>query len=737
MQTYADDGAARAAGEKFMNAASKKKKDTAPEQAPRVRTPIERTVWLADLTYTQQTVAADVMPNAVGGIATFTETRLALPEPIRLFKYPEKLIEALERDGCPGIIGFSNYIWNGRLSVEFARAIKKASPDTVVVFGGPNYPVDPAEQERQLREHPEVDFTIIKEGELAFAVLVEALQEDGYDVEKTKRRELASVHSMGADGTPHLTTNIDRIRDLAEIPSPYATGRMDEFFDGMLLPIVQTNRGCPFSCTFCVEGVKYYNKVYRNGAEKVRSELDYIGRKMAKLRKTGGRNDLFIANSNFGMYREDIDTCQELARTRKRFGWPEYINVATGKNQKERVLAVSKMVDGAIRLSGSVQSLDPDVLDNIKRSNISADGLMELALAADEIGANSYSEIILGLPGDSRKAHFRTVRTVMDAGFTNLYLFQLMLLPGTDMDTPETKRQFGMVTRYRVLPRCYGEYTLFGERLAAAEIEEICVASKDLSFEDYLECRQMHLVVTIFHNDGVFLTLLKLLRMLNLSVFRWIELLQQAELPPRLKELFAAFERETREELWDSRDELAAFTREPGIVKKFIDGDLGNNLLFVHKTLAITQHVRELAELANDTIRECLKEAGRDSEENLAFVDEALRYHMVRMSNLFENRDEEPAVTFEYDVRAFEEDQRPGPVASYRLPAPKTYRFALDDVQSELIERYISIYGATPVGLGRILSKVYVRKLFRHPVETDAVLEAASEYQMHIAGLQN
>lgn len=707
-------------------------------EGPPPNHPVNLRVWIADLTYTQQTIAADVMPNAVGGIATYVEAHLELPEPVRVFKYPEKLAEALEAGPIPDVIGFSNYIWNGSLSEGFARVIKQRAPRSVVVFGGPNYSIAPSEQEAYLRARPQVDFYIIKEGELAFLRLLEAISEEGGDVEAVKARQIPSVHALGADGRVHLSTTIERIRDLAEIPSPYVSGKLDEFFDGMLLPILQTNRGCPFSCTFCVEGVNYYNKIYRSSAEKVSAELDYIGRRMAGLRAKGGRNDLFIADSNFGMYREDLQTCRELARTRKDYQWPEYINVATGKNQKERVLEASRLIDGALRLSGSVQSLDAQVLKNIKRNNISADGLMDLALRAAEVGANSYSEIIMCLPGDSKVKHFGTVQTVMDAGFTNIYLFQLMMLPGTEMSTPEDKARYAMDLRYRVLPRCYGRYPVLGEQVVAAEIEEICVANSTLSFEDYLECRRMHLLVTLFHNDGVFGTLLTLLRMLKVSVWRWIEILLEEKVDGPLGALFEAFIEATRSELWTKREDLEAFIQQPDVVERFVAGELGNNLLFVHKTIAVTRHVTELADLARRTIRRLLAETGQDSAEHLAFVDDALAYHRARMSYLFDRRDEEVVENLKFDIPAFEEDAKPKPVSSYRLPASRSYRFVLSDAQKALIDRYLGIYGHSPVGIGRILSKVYVRKLFRSAITADAQLRAdESEFRVRIAGLQN
>lgn len=326
--------------------------------------PAKCSVWLADLTYTQQTLSSELMPAAVGGIATFCDANVSLVRPTRVFKYPERLIAALESDGVPDIIGFSSYVWNSSLASAFARRIKKVRPETVVVFGGPNYPSTAEEQERYLRAHDEFDFFIVKEGEVAFARLVAALVESGLD-KAAVHGKIGSVHSVDANGAVHLMPPVDRLRDLTVIPSPYITGKLDEFFDGRLLPIIQTNRGCPFSCTFCVEGTRYYNKIYTNATEKVAGELEYIGRRMCDLRAQGGRNDLFIADSNFGMYKDDLETCRAIACQQEKYGWPEYINVATGKNQKKRVLEAARLVSGALRLSGSIQSLTPAVLERL------------------------------------------------------------------------------------------------------------------------------------------------------------------------------------------------------------------------------------------------------------------------------------------------------------------------------------------------------------------------------------
>ena len=50
--------------------------------------------------------------------------------------------------------------------------------------------------------------------------------------------------------------------DLTLIPSPYLSGRLNEFLDGRLMPVIQTNReDAHLVWTFCTEGQTYWSKV--------------------------------------------------------------------------------------------------------------------------------------------------------------------------------------------------------------------------------------------------------------------------------------------------------------------------------------------------------------------------------------------------------------------------------------------------------------------------------------------
>ncbi|WP_369192346.1 radical SAM protein [Streptomyces sp. R08] len=669
-------------------------------------------IWLADLTYTQQSISSEIMPQAIGGIATYLGTQVDMTHRVRIFKYPEKLADELAKGPTPDIIGFSCYVWNINLSLAFAERIKEALPHIITVFGGPNYPAHEGEQEEFLRTRlgRSVDFYVDREGEQAFAGLVGALVRSDGDLAPV-HGTVAGVHSIDAAGRAHLPAAGPRLASLASVPSPYRAGLMDEFFDGRLVPTVQTNRGCPFSCSFCVEGTRYYSKIAKKTAERVRQELLYIGARMAALiDRDGCRNELLITDSNFGMFPEDLDICDAIVECQDTYGWPRYIDLTTGKNKRDRVLEAISRTRGTMTLSGSVQSLNPEVLAQVRRSNIDAGQLMDVALAAAEQGTGTYSEVILGLPGDSKEAHFSTLDQLIAARFDRLNMFQLTLLPGSDLWSPDQRSEHSMRTRFRVIPRSFGEFEVLGRRLAAAEIDEVCVELPTLSFDDYVDCRQMNLFISAAYNDGTFELLTKLLRTQHCSVFRWLQILQEPPKQGVLSDVVRGFRDETRDQLWDSADELGAYAQEH--IKDYISGKLGSNLLYTYRALMLSTAFDGLAAEAGRAARQTLAEAGRLTPPIDEFITEAQEYHRLQLSGVLGTNVVEPLrQEARFDLAAFLD--APMDSAPVPLSAPTVRSFELSETQLDVLKTYREQFGDSPQGVGRMLTKVRFQDLRR------------------------
>lgn len=663
-------------------------------------------IWLTDLTYTQQTISSDVVPAAIGMIAEYSEKYLREKiQKIDLFKYPEDLVEKLNISK-PDIFAVSNYIWNSNLSYLFCKRIKEIFPMVKIIMGGPNFPTISFEQKEFLMKRPEVDYYIVKESEHAFAKLVEHIIEPKkYDI-----REVPNLVYLDKKELK-CSKNIERIMDLSLIPSPYLSGRLDKFLDGKLLPVIQTNRGCPFSCTFCTEGQTYWSKVRKKEKKIISQEIKRITRGIKKKSNKMSRDDLLIADSNFGMFNEDIDTCHVIAEEQKKNGYPKYINVATGKNRKEKVLESAKILNGALKLAGSVQSLDGEVQKNIKRSNISSDAIMEMALNANEIGANSYSEVILGLPGDSFDSHVKTLKTLVDANFNTISMYQLMMLPGTELNSSETRRKYGMKTGYRVLPRCFGFFQILGKEFSVAEIEEICIQNNTLSFDDYLKSRKLDFFVNVFYNDAIFEDLLHFLENIGISKWEWINFLFKNYKKFKFKNLVNEFIKDTKNEL-SNLESLKNFVSDKDNIKKYISGEFGNNLMFKFKSLSLTVYAEEMFEMVSKLTNDFVYLQNIDNTDCLNLIDELINFTKYKVINIF-NQNNDFKVGFRFNISRIKKIKKISDVNKIKFKNIRKVLFV--NQGKEEISKYTKIYGSDTNGLTRILSRVYLKKLMRTP----------------------
>ena len=168
--------------------------------------------------------------------------------------------------------------------------------------------------------------------------------------------------------------------------------------------------------------------------------------------------------------------------------------------------------------------------------------------------------------------------------------------------------------------------------------------------------------------------------------------------------------------MWDTREDLIDYIRLPGLIKRYIDGELGNNLLYVYRTRAITQCVAGLRDLAREATSQILQDSDIEIAETMEFVEDALTYQSMRFSNIFQNRDTVPRIVLDYDLIEFEKERTPKKFDHYRFAEPKTFDFVLNQEQEDLIGRYLATFGNSTTGIARIVSRVYVKKLYRRPV---------------------
>lgn len=666
-------------------------------------------IFLADLTHvTPLGWGTETIPYAVACIKSWlcAHSPNADQFDVRLFKHPQQFIDAVLASE-PVVVGLSNYMWNLDLSYSIAAAIKQRRPETLIIFGGPNYPIDDGAREEWLAAHPAVDVHVSGEGEGPFTALVDAWYAQR-DIDAVKRQPIAGSHSI-VEGQFMRHGDVGaRMANLDMIPSPYLAGYLDEFLsDVTIVPLLESNRGCPFTCTFCVDGIGARTKVYWKSASRFEEELEYIAQ-----RYSGKVLDL--ADVNFGMYKQDVDVTKAIVRVRERHGYPAYVHVATGKNQKARVLECVDLLGGSLRVSASVQSLDPEVLANIKRENIAVDELVQVAKSFNASDANTYSEVILGLPGDTKEKHMDSVLQLADADMKLISLFTLMMLDGTELTTKASMAKWACQTKFRIVPRCFGAYRFGDQLLLSAEPEEVAVGSNTMSFDDYLECRRFALTMGLFYQDRILYELYGFLKVNGIppSVFLRTMHDRAHTFSDGIGELYRSFNEATRDELWDRRDALEAFVKsDESVIQKYITGELGNNVVFRHRALALLNLVDEIHEAAFAVADELLQARdARAAEPHSAYLAELKRYSAMRKRDLF-GAPVRYAETFSHDFsRLVDQDFAEWPVA---LEQPVEIVFEHTREQQDMLMSQYAQYGKELNAIGRIISRMATSKLQR------------------------
>lgn len=387
------------------------------------------------------------------------------------------------------VVGFSVYVWNIRISLELARRIKSLAPDTVIVFGGPQVP---DQSEGFLKRHACVDLVCHGEGERVFAFILE-------NMERRDWRQVPSVSFLDERGGYVRTPPLERMRDLSDVPSPYLSGFFDPLVrghpKGKWIALWETNRGCPFSCTFCDWGSAVQSKIYQFPMDRVCGELEWFAR--------SGVEFIFCADANFGILPRDLEIARRAAQLSGEYGCPRALSVQNTKNVTENAYRVQKTLAEAGLNKGvaiSLQSMDTGALGAIKRRNISVGAFQQLQQRFSREGIETYTDIILGLPGETYDSFADGVGAVIQGGQHNRIQFNnLSVLPNAEMGDEAYQKKYGLVLVEASLVNVHG---FLGEGDAGVmERQQLVVATAALPKTDWVRERVFSWMTALLHFD--------------------------------------------------------------------------------------------------------------------------------------------------------------------------------------------------------------------------------------------
>jgi len=387
------------------------------------------------------------------------------------------------------IIAFSTYIWNKNYNYALAKQLKEINPACIIIFGGPEVPIT---KHNIFKRYPFMDIVVKGEGEITFKNILECIADD------TTYDHIKGL-IINRNGKVVDTGESKRIDALEDIPSPYLTGVFDKIIAETpnieWNATLETNRGCPYACTFCDWGSLTYNKVKKFDLTRVFNELEWIGKNKCGF--------VTITDANFGMFIErDNAIADKLLEIQDTYGYPYTYSITWAKNQKPEVFnIVAKLIKSPKFNSGltvSVQSMDLDVLENIKRKNLDQHKISEIFAMCNKHNVPVYTEIILGLPGETIASWKDGVWKLFRAGnHSGINFLHAQLLENAEMNLLQ-KKLFGIksVLVYDYMSGSYNNDEL-------QETVEVVTATKTMPFNDVLDSQVFNWFINTFHVNGL------------------------------------------------------------------------------------------------------------------------------------------------------------------------------------------------------------------------------------------
>lgn len=473
-------------------------------------------------------------PYSVGGLQAYAEKHLPNPEKYEFLLpiYRRVLVaEAVEQFIEADIVAFSAYAWNVRLSLAIAQELKRRKPKILIVFGGPQVPKHnrPWEVEEFLEANLYVDLAVHGAGEKPFTAILEYGLSDnwsripsvsfhlGNPRFKTYEREARKLELLPMAASISQTELASAFKDLADVPSPYTSGVFDPLMaahpEEKWIGLMETDRNCPFSCTFCGWGSLEKKPVYWP-LDQIFRVIDWLGDHQVVF--------VFCANANFFLTARDLEIARYVAKTKLEKGFPERLSVQDAKNRPDLVFEGRMIMEKAGLNTGvviSLQSVDPETLQIIRRSNINLGAYRELQHRFRAEGIETMTDMILPLAGQTYDSFAGGVSEVIDHGQHNRIQFNLCCsVPDAEMSHRDYMREHGleMVTTKTV--NIHGQV----ENEKVPEHQDLIIATKAMSRENWVRARTFSWMTQLLYFDKLLQIPVVLVRVLTDRNYREI-----------------------------------------------------------------------------------------------------------------------------------------------------------------------------------------------------------------------
>ncbi len=403
---------------------------------------------------------------------------------LKNIQFKRESIDHVVREAeSPFLVGFSTYIWNFEYNKALAKKFKETYPTCIILFGG--HHVGPGEE--LLARYDFIDILVHSEGEEPFTqVLLSYLG----------KKSLEDIPNLSIRKNGNLINTGFQAYTVCNYPSPYLEGYFDQFFidypDLDFMFLFETNRGCAYNCAYCDWG-SLKTKIRQFPMEKIYKEFVWACEK---------RIEFFgCADANFGILHRDEAIIDQLIELKNKTGYPQKFQTSYAKNNSERIFNIGKKLDDSNMNKGvtlAFQTMSPVAAENVGRTNISMTHYTDLMNMYNAAKIPTYTELILGLPGETYKSFTDGIGMLLKAGqHHSIYVHNCEWLPCSAMGSKGYVDKFKIATTFIPLNQPHMESPKGDE---IPEYSQIVTGTYSMDNNMWIEMNMISYVVQCFHH---------------------------------------------------------------------------------------------------------------------------------------------------------------------------------------------------------------------------------------------
>ena len=370
----------------------------------------------------------------------------------------------------------SLYTWNRLSSEKILEDYKRINPNGIIIVGGPHI----LENDTEL-----FDYVCVGEAETCAHLIVDKIS--GMDVKKIPNTKSKYLHVFYEE----------KLHDFSVSPYLYQRDTLFDFKNRHpelnLGAVFETNRGCPYGCTFCDWGQATLSKIRQRPLDLIKQEIELF----SELKIPS----VFLADANFGILPRDIEIAKYMADAKQRTGFIKTVVYSTSKNNMNRNIEIGEIFYNSGLIQSyvfSLQHTDAEVLQVIDRVNLPTNKLKATTEIFLQKRIPTSVQMIIGNPGDTLAKWRRTLMELLEINIhEQIQILYFAMLPGAPASDPD------YIKKYDIKTSKINYFPNLGSQRVLDMSESIITSTNTFTMDEWIEMSIFGRYLQAMHDLGL------------------------------------------------------------------------------------------------------------------------------------------------------------------------------------------------------------------------------------------